>query len=853
MTSSRPQLLVSAYRPVPDSFDEMVSEDGQVREHWAHLSSVLDGLGLAELAGRQAEAANLLEDDGVSYNIYGDGDGGRAQQWALDPVPVVLTSAEWAGIETAVVQRAELLNLILTDLYGPRDLLKRGLIPPELIFDHAGFLRQCDGIRIRGPLQLFTYGVDIARDREGRRWVLSDRTQAPSGAAYAAANRSVLSRVFPSLYRDAQVHRLAPFFRALRSGLEAVAPQPSSEPRIVVLSPGPRSETAFEHGSLAAQLGYQLVEGSDLRVEQGRVWMRSVGHPEPVDVILRRVDSWYCDPLELRPDSYLGVPGLVEACRRGTVAVVNTLGSGVLENPGLLPFLPNLSERLLGEPLALPSAPTWWCGEATGLSHVLAHLDALILKPIGRGPGPTARFGWALSSRQRDELRLEISARPHAWVGQEAISLSSAPTLGIDRLEARPSVIRAFAVVGGDAYLAMPGGLTTVADGPGGMLSNQAGAVSKDTWVLASEPERGYGYWQYSGPIVPAVEPQSLVSARVAENLVWLGRYAERAEGAVRLLRVVHDRRTEFADGRNPAGTWCVHALLAALTHVTSSYPGFVGPEGEDRLHDPGDELQSLATDTARPGTLAYAVARLLDAAYAARDQLSMDTWLVVSSLHRDLLEVPTLGRLTLRKVLASLLALEGLAAESMVREPGWWLMDAGRRIERGIHLAALLRATVTIDRNEAADSLLMESVLSVAESIITYRRRYRSHAQLETFLDLMLLDGDNPRSLTYQLDRLVDDLASLPHQAGRRVSEAEKPALEASTALRLADTAQLASTGRNGERFELALFLQTMIERLQQSAEGLAAVYFAHPVGQRSFLTPADPGLHRTTQRLLA
>jgi uncharacterized circularly permuted ATP-grasp superfamily protein/uncharacterized alpha-E superfamily protein len=850
VTTSPPEPLLSTYRPVPDSFDEMVSEDGQVRDHWTHLSSVLDGLGLAELNRRRTEAANLLEDDGVSYNVYGDG--GRAQPWALDPVPVVLTSAEWAGIETAVIQRAELLNLILIDLYGPRDLLKRGLIPPELIFGHSGFLRQCDGIRIRGPRQLFTYGADIARDREGRRWILSDRTQAPSGAAYAAANRSVLSRVFPSLYRDAQVHRLAPFFRALRSGLEAIAPQPSSEPRIVILSPGPRSETAFEHGSLAAQLGYQLVEGSDLRVERGRVWLRSVGHPEPVDVILRRVDSWYCDPLELRPDSYLGVPGLVEACRRGAVAVVNSLGSGVLENPGLLPFLPNLAERLLGESLAIPSAPTWWCGDAASLSHVLAHLGHLVLKPIQRAPGPTVRFGWMLSSRERDELRLEISTRPHAWVGQEAISLSSAPTLGIDQLEARPGVMRAFAVVGGDAYLAMAGGLTTVAAGPGKLVSNQAGAVSKDTWVLASEPERGHGYWHYSGPIVPAAEPQSLVSARVAENLVWLGRYAERAEGAVRLLRVVHGRRTEFADGSNPPGTWCVQALLAALTHVTSTYPGFAGSEGEDRLREPGAELQSLATDTNRPGTLAYAVARLLDAAYAARDQMSMDTWLVVSSLHRDLLDVPALGRFTLRKVLASLLALEGLAAESMVREPGWWLMDAGRRIERGIHLAALLRATVTVDRNEAADSLLMESVLSVAESIITYRRRYHSHAQLETFLDLMLLDPDNPRSLAYQLERLTEDLAALPKEPGRRMSDAEKPVLEASTALQLADTAQLASTWRNGERFELAIFLQTMIQRLQQSADGLEALYFAHPVGQRSFLTPADPGPHRTTQRLM-
>jgi uncharacterized circularly permuted ATP-grasp superfamily protein/uncharacterized alpha-E superfamily protein len=844
--------LLSGYRPPGNTFDEMVGSDGRVRPHWAHVSQVLDGLGMPELWRRQAEAANLLDDDGVTYNGYGPTET-ATQRWALDPLPVLLTSKEWASIESAVIQRAEVLNLVLTDLYGRRDLVRRGLLPAELVYSHPGFLRQCDQIRVRGPLQLFTIGVDIARDGQGQRWVLADRTQAPSGAGYALENRDVVSRVFPSLYRDVQVHRLAPFFRALRSGLQSVAPPAVSEPRIVVLTPGTRSETAFEHGSLAAHLGYQLVEGGDLTVRGGRVWMRSLGRPEPVDVILRRVDSWFSDPLELRADSYLGVPGLVEACRRGTVAVVNTLGSGVLENPGLLPFLPHLAERLLGEALELPSVPTWWCGEPAGRSHVLANLDRLVLKPIARGVGPAVLFGWQQSSAQIIELRRQIEARPNGWVGQEYMELASVPTLGQDGLEPRRSLLRAFAVARGDSYLAMPGGLTRVAARDEALVSSQAGAVSKDTWVLASEPEQMTGYWQSSGPVVQAVEPEALVSSRVAENLVWLGRYAERAEGVVRVLRVVHERRNEFADGNNPAGTACVHALLAGLTHVTSTYPGFVGEGADERLADPSSELQSLAVDSERPGSLAFAVARLMDTAYAARDQLSIDTWLVISSLHRDLLDVPSLGRVTLRRVLASLLALSGLSAESMVRDPGWRFMDIGRRIERGVHLAALMRATATLDRGQAADSLLMESVLTAAESIITYRRRYRSTAQAETLLDLMLLDPDNPRSLAYQLDHILEDLRGLPgHPGASRVSEAEKPALAASTAIRLVDTGALAATDTAGRRPDLDAFLSQIVDHLHRTADAIASTYFTHPLSQRAFLTPADPGAARSSHQFL-
>ena len=337
------------YRPLPGCYDELVDGTGAARAHWADLAESLHELGVAELRSRQAEAARLLDQDGVIYNAYRD-DARADQRWLLDPLPAVLSSREWERIETGVIERAELLNLVLDDLYGPRELLRRGVLPAELVFGHAGFLRACDGIRLPGELQLFSYAADIGRDADGRHVVLSDRTQAPSGSGYALENRTVVSRVLPTLYRDAGVHRLAPFFRSLRVALQAVAPPGIEDPRIVVLTPGPWNETAFEHAVVASTLGYPLVEGADLTVRRDGVWMRALGRLEPVHVILRRVDAWFCDPLELKPDSQLGTPGLVEAARRGTVSIVNTLGSSVLENPALMAFLPRLGEHLLGAP-----------------------------------------------------------------------------------------------------------------------------------------------------------------------------------------------------------------------------------------------------------------------------------------------------------------------------------------------------------------------------------------------------------------------------------------------------------------------------------------------------------------------
>jgi uncharacterized circularly permuted ATP-grasp superfamily protein/uncharacterized alpha-E superfamily protein len=830
------------YRPAPGRWDEMLGEDGAPREHWAQLAGSLADLGVDELRRRASEVTRLLEQDGVVYHAV-DGAGPAEQatgRWLLDPLPTVLSSREWRGIESGVIERAELLSLVLEDLYGPRELLRRRIIPPEVVLGHPGFLRACDGIRLPGTQQLLSYAADLGRDGSGTPVVLADRAQAPSGAGFALENRSVISRALPSLYRDAQVHRLAPFFRALRGALQASAPPGIDDPRIVILTPGPRNETAFEHAALASSLGFPLVEGSDLTVRDGGLRMRSLGRLEPVHVVLRRVDAWFSDPLELNGESRLGVPGLLEATRTGAVTVVNTLGSGVLENPALLAFLPRVAQHLLGAEPRLPSVPTWWCGDAAGRSHVLAHLDELVIRPVARGAGAGAIPGASLSAAEREDLRARIEHRPAEWVGQERVALAGSPTLGPDGIEQRRSVLRAFAVARGDSFTVMPGGLTRVAPDTGdGLISGQAGAVSKDTWVLASEPERGGAFWLEGGPAVEGLDPMASIPARAAENLWWLGRYAERAEVATRVLRVVEARRIEFQGSANPAGVEALDALLQALGEVTGR------PDGLPAREDPDAALLELLTDEARPGSVAYAIRGLLDAAHAVRDTLSGDTWLVLGALDRGILRVgPARGEDTqgaLADVMRGLLAFGGLTQESMVRDLGWRFLDAGRRLERATQLLTLLRATLTTERGTAVDSLVLESVLTAAESIITYRRRYRSRGQLETVLDLLLLDAGNPRSLVFQLDGLAADLDALPPGPDRRLRDEQRLVLEATTALRLADTAVLVLPDQDGRRPALESLLADLADLLLRAGGAVDRTHFSHLLPQRRLLGPVQ------------
>ncbi len=829
--------------------DELLGPAGVIRSGWQDLAATVDLLGLAGLQARGAQIRQLLEDDGVTYGAPAGADQ-PAAPWQLDPLPLIIGSREWADLSPGLIQRAELLDRLQADLYGPRDLLRRGLIPPELILGHDGFLRPCDGIRLPGPNQLLMASTDLVRSPDG--WTaLGDRTQAPSGAGYAMQNRRLVSRVMPGLYRDTLLERLRSFFHTLRAALQEVAPSTAEAPRVVILTPGVASETSFDQAFLSTLLGFPLVEGQDLTVREGRVWLRSLGRPEPVDVVLRRVDGWFCDPLQLRADSRLGVPGLLQAARLGNVSIVNPPGAGVLENPGLVPYLPALCEALLDEPLRLRTVSTWWCGDRASLSHVLDNLATLVIRPIARGVGRANRFGEQLSQTELAELKSRIQAEPHAWCAQEALELSTSPVVAATGLEPRRMVLRSFAVAAAGSFQLMPGGLARVAAQTGHLdVSSQAGALAKDVWVIAratavagteigSMPSGGRAGWEATSDDVAPVAVATGLSSRVAEDMFWLGRYAERAEDAVRLLRVAVDLVGDHSQRPGSVGASSLAVMLRAVTTVTTTYPGFSG--GSALIGAPLAELVRLAVDPLAPGTLAHAVRHTLLSAHAVRELLSNDTWLVIGSLDRELLELgwspePEVGlQRTLSRVLEGLLAFSGLAVESMVRDAGWYVMDAGRRIERSLQVLALLCATLTERRPAAVDDLVMESVLISAESVITHRRRNSGPPRPADLLTLLLFDRDNPRAVLYQLDQLGEDLQRLPEPAGRAINPLTR--LRAVQAwLREVDLAELVRvdepiTGQGEFRPRLTEVLNRLSLELTSLADVIAVTHFARVI----------------------
>ncbi len=825
--------------------DELIAGSG-VRAGRAGVLDVAERLGPAGLLSRSAEARRLLEDDGVTYG--GTGPGIVPTRWELDPLPLVVTADEWRPVEAGFRQRSELLGLVLEDLYGPRELLRQGVIPPDIVLGHPGFLRAVDGITTGRRHPLFLAAADLARDGDGRWQVLSDRTQAPSGAGYAMENRRVVTQVLSGLHRDTPLAPLRPFFDDMRTALRAMADGEGDGSRVVLLTPGAASETAFDQAFLATLLGFPLVEADDLVVQDARLWMRTTGDLEPVDVVLRRVDAEWCDPLELRPDSQLGLAGLIEAGRRGTLKVANPLGAGVLENPGLLPFLPAAARALLGTDLDLPSVPTWWCGDPTSRSHVLANLDRLVVKPIGRARATQSRFGWMLTADRREDLRQRIEAEPWAWVGQEAVPLSTAPTVGPSGLEPRRVVLRTFAVAGPDGYTVLPGGLGRVAGKhESHLVSNLTGAVSKDVWVL-SEVEAGltagapFAGQVELGALIPLV-PATGLSPRVADDLFWMGRYAERAEGTARLLRVLDDLVQDYSDRpvhHGSSGHRALQALLAATSAVTYAQPAPVEQDLEPR-----ELVRRLALDTERPGSVAFAAHRTIEAAQEVREQLSLDTWLVLGRLERTLDDVPAPDaplRAMLAQVVESLLAFSGLSAESIVRDDGWAVTDAGRRVERALHTTAVLRSTLEVEHTPAVEAILLESVLLTCESIITYRRRQMSGSRtarpMPLLLGLLLLDTDNPRSVAHQVDRLAEDVARL-RAAGRHADRAAADALderlrEVVATLRGADAHVLAGD----DRARLTALLDEVAAGLRATAVAFERAHFAHKAPQLSFPT---------------
>ncbi len=831
-------------------YDEFVDHAGNVLPAWAELADVVGDRGRAGLSRLSSAVRQLVDNDDITYTGVdparqpaADGQG-EQRPWRLDTLPLVVSALDWDVLETGLVQRSRVLNAVLADLYGSRRSLTEGVLPPELLFANPGYVRAANGIEVPGHHQLFMHACDVSRLPDGAFQVNADWTQAPSGAGYALADRRVLTQALPDLYERVGPRPTTPFAQALRLALIDAAPDGVQDPVVVVLSPGIYSETAFDQAYLATLLGFPMVESADLVVRDGRLWMRSLGTLKRVDVVFRRVDATYTDPLDLRADSRLGVVGLVEAQRRGTVVVVNTVGSGILESAGLQRFLPELAKRLLGEAPLLAGAPSYWGGIDSERSHLLANLSSLLIKPTIGGQtlvGPT------LSSARLDELAACIEAMPWQWVGQELPQFSSAPTSYGGEFSPGGVGMRLFTVAQRGGYAPMLGGLGYVL-APGPSAYTLKTIAAKDVWVRPTERSRTETVTLpvSETPAKTGAGTLGVSSPRVLSDLFWMGRYGERAENMARLLIVTRRRYYEFRHRQETSESHCVPVLMGALGRITGT--DIATGDAAETIAIAPSTLWALTMDHSRPGSLVHSVDRLALAARAVRDQLSSDTWVVLAGVERalahsseppdSLAEADAVLSTAQSQTLVGMLTMAGVAGESMVQDVGWTLMDIGKRIERGLGLTALLNATLTTVRPLAAERAIIESALTAAESAVIYRRRTAGMVSVAALAELMLFDPTNPRSLVYQLERLRADLGDLPGSSGS--SRPERMVAEIGTLLRRSHPAELEGVA-DGRRKQLAKLLTSVHDALRELAEVIAATQLALPSGMQPLWGPDE------------
>ncbi|MBC7951785.1 MAG: circularly permuted type 2 ATP-grasp protein [Rhodospirillaceae bacterium] len=822
-----PKPIHDGYRPPANTYDEMLGADGQIRPHWRDFIRSLDNLTREEMAQRWDFGRTLLRENGVTYNVYGD-DAGLERPWQLDPLPMILPAAEWAAIAQAVSQRATLLNAIIGDLYGPRTLIAHGLIPPALLHANPSYLRPCHGWTPSGGRHLHVYAAELARGSDGRWRVIADRTEVPAGAGYALENRTIVSRVLPEFFRSMPVERLGPFFDSLRRTLQNLSPRRNDDPRIVLLTPGPYNETYFEHSFMARHLGLTLVQGEDLTVRDNKVFLKTLTGLQQVDVILRRTNGEWCDPLELRGDSTLGVAGLLQSARAGNVVIANALGGGLLDGSAIMPFLPKISRALLSEDLMLPSIASWWCGQDHERQFVLDNLDRLTLRPAFHNRvRPIQSAG--LTKTERADLAQTIHTRPWDWVAQEVGSMSSVPVWSEGRLEPQHTVLRVFAVASEQGWHVMHGGLARVSAERDLLTARlqTGGGGSKDLWVLADPTAHATIHArQHNAPIKLTRGNRDLPS-RVADNMFWLGRYLERCESTTRLLRTTLQLIEEALDQGDPAGAvHAVHTISGLGLPMPAQTPSDDPEDLPSRLiaHHSDADNYGLACHGERLGRV---VANL-------RDRLSTDTWRALQRL-RD-----QIGRLhsqegrsgvqsRLNSIVLNIEAVSGLAMENMTRGPLWLFLDAGRRVERAISIVDTLGGALNGAEDE--DCVPMDLLLDVSDSTMTYRSRYLAAPRLAGVLDLLLCDESNPRSLGFQLAALSEHMDRLALAAGD--TGFLRPEQRMMTVLcgivRTADVMLLATYDRDGGYHDAERLLEAIRSRLWGLSEGISREYFTH------------------------
>jgi uncharacterized circularly permuted ATP-grasp superfamily protein/uncharacterized alpha-E superfamily protein len=797
------------YARLPGIPDEYIAPDGAPHAVWSRFFDAFAALSPAEIERRFASADRHLREAGVTYRAPGDT---ADRLWSLSHLPLIIDEADWRQLTDGIAQRAQLLEMVLSDLYGEGKLVAEGAIPAAAIAGSSEYLRAVCGIKPPGGRYLNLYAADVGRGPDGRWWVLGDRTQAPSGAGYALENRLVLSRAFTSLYKSMNVERVAPFFEAFRDSLRASADR--DEPRIGLLTPGSFSETYFEHATLARYLGFMLVEGDDLAVSGDRIHIRTVAGLKRLDVLLRRVDSNFLDPLELDASSHLGVPGLIDVLRKNGVVVANMPGSGVLEARALLGFLPSLARRLLGEDLKMPHIATWWCGQKAAREEVLSRLDQFAIEgAYGRTvpgfPGNGPVLAGELSASERDRLRNAISERGIDYAGQELVRLSTTPVWEDGRIAPRPFVLRVFAAATADGWTIMPGGFCRIAEQPDARaVSMGDGARAADVWVVSDKAVS-------TATLLPAHDTvrirriAGVVPSRAADNLFWLGRYLERAEATLRLIRALGTQARDPAKGSS-SGLYSVERIQrllvtwGATSQTARSQSAKVAAEAlqsEDRF---GSAL-SLLRAAQRTAT-------------SLRERLSPDAWQVITEMSERLAsEVEDDDGVisTAELILRELASFAGLAQENMNRAAGWRFLDMGRRAERAINTVRFARQFAYDEAGEED----LDVLLTLVDCQITYRSRYLVGPLLAPVRDLVVLDPYNPRSVAFQVAALNDHIAAIPSLKEHGLIERPQ---------RLAVAAQSTLTTAEAAALE-AKTLFALEQDLLNLADAIGLHYFPH------------------------
>jgi uncharacterized circularly permuted ATP-grasp superfamily protein/uncharacterized alpha-E superfamily protein len=743
--------------------------------HWHRFFEHVGTDGLADLNRRAENLQRQIRDNGVTYNVYADAASGLQRPWALDLFPMIVDPRDWALIEAGVLQRATLLNQMLADLYGPQDLLRRALLPTALVQGHPGYLRAMRGVTPPGGTWLHIAAFDLAHGPDGRWWVVGQRTQAPSGLGYLLENRIAIARQFPKAFAGMKVQRLAASYRALMDGIKALAPEGEGA-RIALLTPGPYNETYFEHAYLARYLGLTLVEGNDLTVRDQRLYLKTLKGLEPVHALIKRLDDQWLDPLELRSDSSLGVPGLLQVLRAGNLLLANAPGSAPLESSALLGFLPAISRHLLGEELKLPSLATWWCGEDAALREVLPLLRNGVIKPTYPGSGLDTAIGQSLSPRELDEWSGRMVRHPDDYTVQAWLPLSQTPTWTGERLLPRSAMLRVFALADGpQRWRVLPGGLVRLAPRGQLMASMQRGGSSADCWVMTEGEVDTTSLLQSQPSTLALAHQKSPVTSRAAENLFWLGRYTERAENSVRLARIVLDH----LGGEEPSSRALLAWLSAAARENALVLPDVPGAEQAARVFARA-LMAGLAPAPDSPlagqsHSVGHNLRALKSAAAQVRDRLSPEHWNLIehaeASFAQDCAVMAADAEYGTAEALAALAALsERLAAitgaqtDRMVRDNGWRLLSVGRHIERLITLSRAL--SLGLEHRCMEDTAGFEAVVALFDSTITFHAQYQQRRDMVALIDLLVMDRDNPRSIAWVVQTLRSRLARLSQSA---------------------------------------------------------------------------------------